>query len=240
MYEKIGSKTIRIAVSVLFVLLIIGGYFALRRYFNGGKRTAALLVFLNNPDEHLDWMMLAETRCGEAPFMFPTDGYVGYLWDDMFQIGHRHQGIDIFSGTPPGVTQVYAAYDGYLTRKPDWKASVIIRVPHDPLDPDRQIWLYYTHMADSEGHSYIDEAFPPGTEEKFVKAGTLLGYQGNYSGKPGKPVGVHLHFSIVRSAEDGSFLNELDIKNTLDPSPYFGLNLNASRNAHLIPVCGND
>ena len=34
-----------------------------------------------------------------------------------------------------------------------------------------------------------------------------------------------------------SDLNELDINNTYDPSPYFGLALNATANRDRIPVC---
>jgi murein DD-endopeptidase MepM/ murein hydrolase activator NlpD len=83
----------------------------------------------------------------------------------------------------------------------------------------------------------IDPTFPPGTNEKFVEAGTLLGYQGNYSGTPGNPTGVHLHFSIVRDDGEGQFLNETIFRNTLDPSPYFSLPLNASANKDIIPVC---
>ncbi len=73
--------------------------------------------------------------------------------------------------------------------------------------------------------------------EVFVPAGTLLGYQGNYSGDPNNPTGVHLHFSIVRDDGGGEFLNELKIANTLDPSPYFNMPLNASTNRDKIPVC---
>ena len=54
-----------------------------------------------------------------------------------------------------------------------------------------------------------------------MSAGTFLGYQGNFSGTPGNPTGVHLHFSIVMDDGEGGFLNELKIRNTLDPSPYF-------------------
>jgi murein DD-endopeptidase MepM/ murein hydrolase activator NlpD len=86
------------------------------------------------------------------------------------------------------------------------------------------------------GASLIDAQFPPGTSERFIKAGTLLGYQGNYSGTPGRPVGVHLHFSIVLD-DAGKYRNELDINNTLDPSPYLGLNLNAAKNPGSIPSC---
>ncbi|HSO28069.1 MAG TPA: hypothetical protein VLS48_08365, partial [Anaerolineales bacterium] len=145
-------------------------------------------------------------------------------------------------GGEVNVTPVFAAYPGYLTRLPDWKASLILRTPQDPLQPGRQIWQYYTHLADAQGNSLIVEDFPPGVTEVFVEAGTLLGYQGNFSGTPGSPVGVHLHFSIVLddpAATDRtiSFRNELDIRNTLDPSPYFGLDLNAAENDGAVPVC---
>jgi hypothetical protein len=119
----------------------------------------------------------------------------------------------------------------------DWKSSVIVRVPEDPLNKGRQIWLYYTHMAGPSGDSTISPEFPAGVEEVYVEAGTLLGYQGNYSGDPGNPVGVHLHFSIVLDDGSGRFLNELQIENTLDPSPYLGLPLNAIVNPGEIPLC---
>ena len=92
-------------------------------------------------------------------------------------------------------------------------------------------------MADADGNSYISSQFPPGTSEVFVEAGTLLGYQGNFSGEPYNPVGIHLHFSIVKDDGQGNFLNELEIENTLDPSPYLGLPVNASQNSGEIPIC---
>jgi murein DD-endopeptidase MepM/ murein hydrolase activator NlpD len=92
-------------------------------------------------------------------------------------------------------------------------------------------------MASPEGESFIVYDFPPGTQEVYVEAGTLLGYQGNYSGTPGNPVGVHLHFSIVKDDGQGRFKNELEIENTLDPSPYFGLQLNAGHNTGEVPSC---
>ena len=195
---------------------------------------------MRDASQHPEWAIQAGERCGEAPFILPTDGLVGFLWDDSFRLGHRHQGIDIFGGKDVNVTPVIAAYAGFLRRMPDWKSSVIIRIPDDPLHPDRQIWTYYTHMADANGDSYIAPEFPPGTTEKFVEAGTLLGYQGNYSGDPGNPVGVHLHFSIVRDDGSGRYLNELEIGNTLDPSPYLGLPLNGQRNASEIPICSQE
>ncbi len=153
--------------------------------------------------------------------------------------GHRHQGIDIFAGTDVGITPVYAAYDGYLTREDGWVSTVIVRIPSDPLHPSQQIWTYYTHMADAAGNSFVSAEFPAGTHEVFVKAGTLLGYQGNYSGDPANPTGVHLHFSVVRDDGNGKYTNELEIANTYDPSAYLGLPLNASDNPQLPILCNS-
>lgn len=222
---------------VLFGVVLVAGYLAYRWFQTPGNRTPLVLTWLNGPGEHPEWAVEAGQRCGEAPFVLPTDGFIGFLWGDSFKPGHRHQGLDIFGGGGVNQTPVIAAYPGYLTRLPDWKSTVIVRIPDDPLQPGRQIWTYYTHMADASGNSFIAEDFPPGTDEVSVEAGTLLGYQGNYSGDPFNPVGVHLHFSIVLDDGQGRFLNELEIGNTLDPSPYLGLRLNASRNRGEIPVC---
>jgi hypothetical protein len=199
-----------------------------------------VMAYIRDPAAYSHLVIKAGTRCGNAPFIFPSTGMAGYLWNDSFQRGHQHQGIDIFAGTDVGVTQVVAAYPGYLTRLPDWKSSVIVRVPEDPLEPGRQIWVYYTHMADSSGNSFISAEFPIGTKEKPIDAGTFLGYQGNYSGDPNNPVGVHLHFSVVRDDGTGHFKNELDIANTYDPSPYLGLRLNADENPDQVPVCESE
>jgi murein DD-endopeptidase MepM/ murein hydrolase activator NlpD len=196
-----------------------------------------VIQFIRDPDSHADWVVPALSRCGDAPFIIPSSGMIGFIWDDSFRPGHRHQGIDIFAGTGVGEMPVYAAYGGYLTRLEDWKSSIIIRIPSDPLQADRQIWTYYTHMADPSGASLIADEFPPGTTEKYVSAGTFLGYQGNYSGTPGNPTGVHLHFSIVLDNGQGWFMNELEIQNTLDPSPYFGMPLNANQNTDELPLC---
>ena len=222
---------------VMLIVAVAAGVLIYRNMTPRGARSNHVWEFFADPDAHADWKLAAGTRCGEAPFLFPTDGMVGFLWDDSFRIGHRHQGIDIFAGTDVGITPVLAAYDGYLTRLSDWKSSVIMRVPSDPLQPGRQIWLYYTHMADKNGTSYIAAEFPPGTHEVFVPAGTLLGYQGNYSGDPDNPTGIHLHFSIVDDDGNGNFLNELDIRNTHDPSPYLGLVLNANDSNGEVPLC---
>jgi peptidoglycan LD-endopeptidase LytH len=223
-------------ISVIVLIAVIVGAFLYRTIRPTSVRAAQVFAWIKDPSSRPELVTAAGSRCGTAPFVFPTTGVPGFIWDDSFQVGHRHQGIDIFAGTDIDVTAVEAAYPGFLTRLPEWKSSVIIRVPSDPLNPGRQIWVYYTHMADPNGNSFISSEFPPGTHEKPVEAGVELGRQGDYSGDPNNPVGVHLHISIVKD-NAGQFMNELDINNTYDPSPYFGMALNARKNPDKIPVC---
>jgi hypothetical protein len=225
-----------LVLSIIAVGAVTGLAFYLLKERPENLRAAKVFAWLKLPGSNRDFVINAGSRCGSAPFVFPTTGVIGFLWDDTVQAGHRHQGIDIFAGTAINQTPVVAAYPGYLTRLPEWKSSVIVRVPSDPLRPGQQIWVYYTHMADPRGNSFISADFPPGTSEAPVAAGRLLGRQGDYSGDPGNPVGVHLHLSIVKD-RGGNFMNELDINNTYDPSPYFGMALNARANPDQIPVC---
>jgi hypothetical protein len=214
-----------------------GGWILYRRLAQTAPRMTGLEDFLKDPAAHAAWMLAAGSRCPSAPFQMPVRGYIGFLWDDSFRPFHRHSGLDIFGGTQPGETPVLAAYDGFLTRLPSWKASVIVRIPSDPLQPGRQIWTYYTHMAGPDGSSLIDAAFPPGSSEIPLKAGTELGRMGDFSGTAGDPTGVHVHFSILRDNGKGGFTDERVIENTYDPSPYFGMNLNANLNPTLPVVC---
>lgn len=185
----------------------------IRRWFNDRSSREELITF---------------EACEDAPFILPTPGFIGLLWNDPagpYNIFRRHSGIDIFGDGEPGKIPVRAAYDGYLTRKSDWVSAVIIR-HEDPLQEGRTIWTYYTHMASGDGESYIPDRFPQGTEDVFVEQGDIIGYQGEYNGPSLRPIGLHLHFSIVLSEANGSFKNESDAGNTLDPSPYLGLTVN--------------
>jgi len=229
-------RTAKWIIGLLVVLGLVGWYFLYRSPINP-QRILLFRKYIRDPESHPDWQIQPGERCNSAPFIFPTRGMVGFLWGDSFRLGHTHQGIDIFGGKKAGEVPVYAAYGGYLSRLPDWKSSLIIRIPADPLLPSRQIWTYYTHMADQAGNSFIASQFPPGTAEVPVKAGTLLGYQGDFSGDPDNPTGLHLHFSIVQDDGSGRFLNELEFKNTMDPSDYFQLDLNARKNIDKIPLC---
>lgn len=226
-------------ILLVAVAIAIGayGYF---NYVRPSGRWARYAELHTDPVVFAQFAFLPGQRCGKAPFAFPTRGVPLGLWDQSYRPFHRHAGIDIFSGAEPGVTPVYAAYPGYLTRLPNWKASVIIRIPSDPLKPGAQIWTYYTHLANADGESFISEEFPAGTSEIYIEAGTFLGYMGDFSGEPGNPTGIHLHFSVVKDDGKGKFLNELDIRNTYDPSPYFGLPLNQHEIPDDFPRCSGE
>ncbi len=208
--------------------LLAAGYVALKLYGNTQSNSGVYIgEWFNNPGDRAH-LITPREQCPGAPFVLPSEGFIGLLWrdpDGPYTVLHRHSGIDIFGDGDPGEVPVYAVYEGYLTRLPEWKSTVIIR-HDDPLHPGETIWTYYTHMASEDGEmSFVAAAFPPGTNEVWVEQGALLGYQGDYSGDALAPVGLHVHLSIVRSEPDGSFMNEADVNNTLDPSPYFGLDL---------------
>jgi hypothetical protein len=240
---RIRRRVLLIAVPGLLVILTLAGWWLFRRVVSSPTRSY-MIAWDTDRAHRSNLITDLLAPCPGAPFRLPSVGFVGFLYAD--QTGpntplNPHTGIDIFGDGAPGTVPVYAAYDGYLTRLAGWASAVIIRVPHDPLDPSRQIWLYYTHMANLAGDvSYVSTDYPPGTSEKLVKQGTLLGYQGVYDGGPNtRPIWQHLHFSVVKSDPDGSFRNETRIENTLDPSPYFGFNVNAGKNP-VIPVrCGS-
>lgn len=193
-----------------------------------------------------DLVTVQREACTGAPFILPTDGFIGLLYGDPsgpYSAASPHQGIDIFSNAEPGIVPVYAAYDGFISRESNWRSALIQRVSDDPLNPGRQIWLYYAHMADRDGNSFIEPAFPPGTSELFVEQGTLLGYTGDYNGGALRDIWVHLHFSIVHDDGRGRYANELDFANTIDPSPYLGLPVHyncgdAPMECSPNPVCG--
>jgi hypothetical protein len=71
----------------------------------------------------------------------------------------------------------------------------------------------------------VVQDFPPGSDNVPVKVGQLLGYQGRWSGQPLRPMWIHLRFSVVQAAEDGSFPGKVAPENVLDPSPYLGIAL---------------
>lgn len=218
----------------LFLFVLLFGYLLSRglgylRLLNDPRSQSFLQWAQGDTAARAELITTQRDACPGASFILPTDGFIGLLYADPrgpYSSSNPHQGIDIFSEGEAGTTPVYAAYDGYVTRDAGWRSALIMRVPDDPLRPGNQIWLYYAHMADRAGNSFIEPAFPPGTSELFVEKGTLLGYTGDYNGGSARSIWVHLHFSIVKDDGNGRFLNELEFDNTLDPSPYLGIAVN--------------
>jgi hypothetical protein len=120
-------------------------------------RLPRLRDYLQDPAAQADWQLCAGERCGAAPFVFPTDGYLGFGYGDSWRPGHRHTGFDIFGPQPLGQTPVYAAYPGYLTRLPEWKSTVPRVEEHCPpscrhiLGPDWRHQLRLRHPGESRG-----------------------------------------------------------------------------------------
>lgn len=224
-----GFRLFKIIFLVGFLTGIVAVVYLAANWILDPRNDTFRLWLQGDSTERQSLVTVQREACAGAPFILPADGFIGLLYGDPrgpYSTSSPHQGIDIFSSGEPGETPVYAAYDGYLTREPDWKSTVILRVPDDPLRPGKQVWLYYTHMADRAGNDYIIDEFPPGTSERFVQQGTLLGYTGDYNGSSPRSIWVHLHFSIVKDDGSGRYLNELQFENTLDPAPYLGLPLN--------------
>ena len=221
---------------LIILVLLIYQLLSLFRDFRDPRSQTYWQWSNGNENERNELITVQRDACPGAPFILPADGFIGLLYADPrgpYSQAKPHQGIDIFSNNEPGITPVYAAYNGYITRESEWRSSLILRVPQDPLMPERQIWLYYTHMANQDGDDFIIDAIPPGTTEMYVEQGTLLGYTGDYNGDSLRTIWVHLHFSVVLDDGNGRYLNELDIANTLDPSLYLGMmvNYNCESNA---------
>lgn len=227
--QRVGVKTAVYLILLLLTFFLIFQAFNLIRALRNPRNSGFFQWTQGNEATRTALITVQRDACDGAPFILPADGFIGLLYEDPrgpYSVRTPHQGIDIFTPDGVGVTPVYAAYDGYITREPSWRSSLIQRIPEDPLNPERQVWLYYTHMADRNGNDFIEPAFPQGTREFFVEQGTLLGYTGNYSGNAARPVGIHLHFSIVLDDGNGRYKNELEFNNTIDPSPYLGLMVN--------------
>lgn len=223
----------RILSALLLLLATIIGFTYLVKsigFLLGPSGERFLIWAMGNEAQREPLIITQREACPGAPFVLPADGFVGLPYASAggpYSRANPHQGIDIFSPdrNTPGLTPVYAAYDGYITREDSWRSSLIQRIPDDPLIPGRQIWLYYAHMADAGGNDFIVDQFAPGSRDIYVDRGTLLGYTGNYNGNSPRGIWVHLHFSIVKDDGKGGYLNELEFENTVNPSPYFGMAL---------------
>ncbi|MCU0514218.1 MAG: M23 family metallopeptidase [Anaerolineae bacterium] len=215
------------ALLVIVLAAFAGGLllYGWRSGFGGSTSNDYIARWRDDPASRPALNTVGGVACPGAPFILPSSGLIGLLWGDPaapYTLTRRHTGIDIFGAGEPGTVPVYAVYAGWLTRRPEWRSTVIIR-HDDPLQPGRTLWSYYTHLASRDGSvDFIAPQFPPGTAEQPVTQGTLLGYQGEFAGA-GAPILMHVHLSLVLDDGQGGFLNEALLVNTVDPSPYFGM-----------------
>ncbi len=139
-------------ISLILFLLLTGAFFINRgiHFFQllSHPGTQPFLQWARG-DEAARAALITTQRdaCPGAPFILPTDGFIGLLYEDPrgpYSSRSPHQGIDIFSEGDPGTMPVYAAYSGYVSREANWRSALILRIPDDPLRPGEQIWLYYS------------------------------------------------------------------------------------------------
>ncbi len=75
--------------SILVVIVVIAAVYIVRMLHPSSVRAARIFAWIKNPTSQPGLAIEAGTRCGNAPFLFPTSGVAGYLWDESFQIGSR-------------------------------------------------------------------------------------------------------------------------------------------------------
>lgn len=111
-------------IIILIILLGVAGcYLAYRafsylRYLNDPRSQSFMQWATGSATDRADLITVQRDSCPGAPFILPTDGFIGLLYEDPrgpYSNRNPHQGIDIFSDTDPGLTPVYAAHDGYVT-----------------------------------------------------------------------------------------------------------------------------
>ncbi|OGO17746.1 MAG: hypothetical protein A2Z14_06700 [Chloroflexi bacterium RBG_16_48_8] len=94
-------KSLWFVVLVLIVFLMVAGYLLFREYARTGVHFVRLRQYWADPERYSQWGFRVGDRCGGAPFLIPTDGFVAFFWGDRYSSGKKHQGVDIFSPEGP-------------------------------------------------------------------------------------------------------------------------------------------
>jgi len=115
---------------------------------------------------------------------------------------------------------VYAVYEGELGLTGSGVEICHPELTDWPDLPEAKVCTYYGHLKDLPSRF---AALSGGCSDMVhVRQGELLGYA-DYDGKGCKC--VHLHFSIVKQADNDCWTDERIITNTLDPTQYLGSDL---------------
>ena len=78
------KKRIGLGLSILVVIAMVVGYSIFRRVRPSAIRLQRLRQYWIDPAAHTEWMIYAGELCGDAPFIMPTDGLIGFFWGDSF------------------------------------------------------------------------------------------------------------------------------------------------------------
>jgi len=78
------KKWLIILAAALVIVLSIGLYLVYQNYLSPDGRTRQVIEYLQDPDVHQGLVIPALSRCGDAPFIMPSTGMIGYIWDDSF------------------------------------------------------------------------------------------------------------------------------------------------------------
>lgn len=158
----------------------------------------------------------AAVACPGAPWPLPTAADLGLRWE---------QGaLTLFGHGLPDTVDVSAVDAGAVRLFSDRPGAVAIRFA-DPVTPDAQVWMLVDGLADGSGAvSFVSDELADGAT---VAAGTILGAQGSWSGRPQFAMWVHAQIKLVRATSTGDLPDPIQPDQILDPSPYFGLKLPA-------------
>lgn len=154
------------------------------------------------------------TTCAGAPWSVPTRAELGVRWDE--------GGLVFFGRGIENQVPVVAVADGEARVLADRPGAIALRL-EDPLNPGQDVWMVFDGLANGPGDvSYVSESIVTGAS---VSAGTTLGAQGSWSGKPTFPMWVHVRVTLVRPTDAGDVPAVTTPADYLDPRPYFGLDL---------------
>lgn len=144
-----------------------------------------LLTAVSLPSELTQAQDLIPQNSSVSTFCIPTTGAVTQRYSG------SHPGIDIASGTSPGVTPVYAAYGGLVVYRGTMNLGstldAAIAINHGQLN-GVYVLSHYHHM----GHG--STSYVVVSVGDSVSQGQLIGYQGD--APEYATSGVHLHFGI--------------------------------------------
>ena len=165
----------------------------------------------------------------QSAFVWPTTGYIGWIYN---QGGHN--GVDIWTSTNCNENStsqgnpVYAAASGTLDYRYKIPGGVYdgVRIDYGTVN-GVHIWSHYWHLGSLNPQTGEQTSFVVGSVGN-VDAQTVVGYQGNLmrDGNEGgiQTTCVHLHVTIANGSADSD---------DIDPSPYFGENLNWNDSNHV-------